>query len=350
MTLRRLLVVTVLLLTGCAARQPAWRLTSQGPADLLIPPGAQPDLAKRTLAVAHNGSRSCPARITVTREMFLNRTDGWLTAWMSDLEVQGCILSTEGPLLAARINESLPVDPAATYKSLYPKDAIPPVHFEVTSPVLRDPNDKSDPFEVVGGTGLSLAVKAPDNFIGFEKSLYAVQRKPAGPGFEIVPLRAERHIGDQIEQRAQPETNYLRFGPEASYYRVIVKSNQTDFNALVIGAPSRTELDRRAALLESGSATCATLNNELCVAIPRRVAINAVLPVTVNGAEVMVLQGSNVGAAIRNTGVRRPEDILPTLTVLRPYNGRATPLEFDRSNGSILQIPLMGGEVISWTK
>lgn len=346
-------IACLLLLTGCAARQPItakWRLTNQGTTDLLIPPGARPDISKRTLAAGHPASRSCPARITVTRDMFLNRPEGWLTTWMSSLEAQGCFPRGEGAVLAARIDEFLPVDPAAAYKSLYPKDVIPPVHFEVTSPIVRDPNDTRDLVEVVGGTGLNLVVKASDNLIGYEKTLYAVQRKPADPGFEIVPVRAERHIDRLIEQRAQPEINYLRFPPEAAFYRVIVKSDQTDFTALVVAAPTRAELDRRAALLESGSATCATLKNELCIAIPRRVAINAVLPVTVNGAEVMMLRGSNLASAIRNAGVRRPEDVLPTLAVFRLYNGRPTPLEFDRSNSSILRVPLMGGEVISWTR
>jgi hypothetical protein len=293
----RICFIASLLLTGCAARQPItakWRLTNQGTTDLLIPPGIRPDISKRTLAVGHPASRACPARITVTRDMFLNRPEGWLTAWMSKLEAQGCFPRGEGAVLAARIDESLPVDPAAAYKSLYPEDVIPPVHFEVTSPIVRDPNDTRDLVEVVGGTGLNLVVKASDNFIGFERALYAVQRKPAGPGFEIVPLRAERHIDRQIEQRMQPEINYLRFPPEAAFYRVIIKSDQTDFTALVVAAPTRAELDRRAALLEAGSATCATLKNELCVAIPRRVAINAVLPVTVNGAEAMMLWGSNL--------------------------------------------------------
>lgn len=347
------LIAAVLLLTGCAARQPItanWRLTSQGTTDLLIPPRARPDISKRTLALGHPSSRSCPARITVTRDMFLNEHEGWLTAWMSNLETQGCFPRGGGAVLAARIDESLPVDPVAAYKSLYPKDLIPPVHFEVTSPIVRDPNDTRDLVEVVGGTGLNLVVKASDNLIGFERALYAVQPKFAAPGFEIVPLRAERHIDRQIEQRTQPEIDFLRFPPEAAFYRVVVKSDQTDFTALVVAAPTRAELDRRATLLESGSATCATLNNELCVAIPRRVAINAVLPVTVNGAEVMMLWGSNLGTAIRNAGVRRPEDILPTLAISRLYNGRPTPLEFDRSNSSILRVPLMGGEVISWTR
>lgn len=350
----RITVITaLLLLNACAARQPIsanWRLTSQGTTDLLIPPGTRPEIAKRTLALGHPGSRSCPARITVTRDMFINQPEGWLTAWIANLDAQGCFLRGEGTVLARRINESLPLDPAAAYKSLYPKDVIPPVHFEVTSPIVRDLNDTRDLVNVVGGTGLNLVLKASDNLIGFERALYVVQRKPSGPGFDIVPLRAERHIEGQIELRTQPEINYLRFPPEAAFYRVIVKSDQTDFTALVVAAPTRTELDRRAALLESGSSTCATLKDELCVAVPLRVAINAVLPVTVNGAEVMMLWGSNLGAAISNAGVRRPEDILPTLMVFRLHKGRSTPLEFDRSNSSILRVPLMGGEVISWAR
>jgi hypothetical protein len=351
--LRICLIAALLLLIGCAARAPIsahWRLTNQGTTDLLIPPGSRPDTAKRTLAVGRRASRSCPARITITRDMFLNQPAGWLTAWASNLEAQGCFPSGEGDKLAARLDESLPIDAAVAYKSLYPKDVIPPVHFEVTNPIVRDPKDTRDLIEVVGGSGLNLVVKASDNLIGFEKALFAVQRKPAGPGFQIVPLRAERHIDGQTERRTQPEINYLHFPSEAAFYRVIVKSDPTDFTALVVAAPTRAELDRRVALLESGSATCATLNNEFCVAIPRRVAINAVLPVTVNGVEVMMLWGSNLGAAIRNAGVRRPEDILPTLAVSRLYSGRPTPLEFDRSNSSILRVPLMGGEVISWAR
>lgn len=350
--MRICLIAAILLLTGCAARQPIaanWRLTNQGTTDLLVPPGARPDVAKRTLAVGHPATRSCPARITVTRDMFLNQPQGWLTAWMSNLEAQGCIPRGKGPVLAARIDESLPLDPATAYQSLYPKDLIPPVRFEVTSPVVRDANDTRDLVEVVGGTGLNLVVKASDNLIGYERALYAVQRKAAGPGFEIVPLRAERHIDRQIEQRTQPETNYLHFPPEAAFYRVVIKSDQTDFTALVVAAPTRAELDRRAALLESGSASCATLNNELCVAIPRRVAINAVVPVTVNGAEVMALWGANLAAVIRGAGVRQPEEVLPKLAVSRLYDGRPTALDFDRSNSSVLRLPLMGGEVISWT-
>ena len=346
-------IAVLLVLTGCTARQPItanWRLTNRGTTDLLIPPGTRPDIARRTLAIGHPASRSCPARITVTLDMFLNKAEGWLTAWMSNLEAKGCLPGGEGAVLATRIDESLPIDPDAAYKSIYPKDIIPPVHFEVTSPIVRDPNDTRDLVEVVGGTGLNLVVKASDNLVGFEKAWYVLQRKRAGPGFEIVPLRAERHIDRVIEQRTRPEIDYLHFPPEAAFYRVVIKSDQTDFTALVVAAPTRAELDSRAALLESGSATCATLNNELCVAIPRRVAINAVVPVTVNGDEVMMLWGANLSAAIRNAGVRRPEDILPTLAVSRLYNGRPKPLEFDRANSSILRVPLMGGEVISWTK
>jgi hypothetical protein len=350
--LRIRLIAATLLLTGCAARQPItanWRLTNQGTGDLLIPPGVRPDLGKRTLAVGHSAIRSCPARITITRDMFLNQPQGWLTAWMSNLEAQGCILRGEASVLAARIDESLPLDPATAYQSLYPKDLIPPVRFEVVSPILRDDNAPDDPIEVSGqGTVLNVTVKSSDNLVGYEKALYAVEHRSTGPGFDIVPLRAERHIDQRVEQTAQPATNYFHFPPEAAFYRLIVKSGATGYTALVVAAPTRGELEQRAALFDSGSGSCTTLNSRFCVAIPRRVAINAVVPITVNGAEVMVLWGANLGAVVRSAG--RPEQILPNLTVSRLYNGRPTPLDFDRSNSSILRLPLMGGEVISWSR
>ncbi len=350
--MRITLISALLLLTGCAARRPVnanWRFIPQRSSDLLIPPGVRPDLAKRSVAIGHPTGHSCPARITVTREMLLNQPQGWLTTWSSDLEKRNCLAPGQAAVLAARVDQSLPLDPAVAYKALYPKDLIPPVHFEVTSPVVRDPHDTRDLVEVVGGADLNIAVKASDNLIGYEKALYAVEPKSTGPGFKIVPLRAELHIDRDIEQRAQPETNYFNFPSEAAFFRLIVKSDQTEFTALVIAAPTRAELERRAALLESRSASCATLNNELCIAIPWRVAINAVVPVTVNGAEVLALWGSDLGALIRQAGVRDPKAILTTLSLARAYNGKLNPLQFDPANDAILRLPVTGTEVILWT-
>jgi hypothetical protein len=369
--LRIALTLTIFLLGACAVHQPAtanWRLTRQGTADVLIPPGvARPDLATLTFSVdLAAGHGPCPPSIrvkgkrvfvTVTRDTLLAQPSGWLTKWSAAVESQGCIAPGEAPLLAARIAEALPLDPVIAFHLLYPNDRqsgqvdiAPPVRLQVVSPVLREDDAPDAPILDTSGNGNSLTVtlKSNDNLIGYETAWYAAQSKTDGLGFTIAPLYAERHLKDGTERRAQPATNYLQFPAEAAFYRLFYKSGQTDFTALVIAASTRAEPDRRTAALDGAVASCNKLNGALCVAIPRRVAINPMVPVTVNGTQVMVSWGANVAEAIRNSGERQPEAVLPKLTILRSYNGHPRPVDFDHSSPSILRLNLTGGEVLSW--
>jgi hypothetical protein len=367
-----ILLCAGLICIGCAAHRPVtanWRLIKQESNDVLIPPGvAKPDLARRTFAVDLAAGRGvCPPSIrvkgkrvfvTVIRDMLLQQPAGWLTAWAAGIESQGCIAPGEGSILALRVAESLPLDPALIFHLLYPNnlqsgqvDIAPPVRLQVVSPILRDGAAPDAPIlETTGiGNSLTITVKSTDSLIGYETAWYGVRRRASGTGFDIVPLYAERHMNaaTATERREQPATNYLQFNSEAAFYRLFYKSGQTDFTALVVAAPTRAELDRRVAVLETRAASCAQLNNRLCIAIPRRVAINPMVPVTVNSVEIMVAWGANVGGAIRAAG-REPEAVLPSLSVSRPFNGRLTPVAFDHSNRSILRLNVTGGEIISW--
>jgi len=259
--LRIYLIFAALLSTACAVHQPItanWRLTKQGTGDILIPPGvAKPDLAKRTFALdLAAGHGVCPPAIrvkgkrvfvTVTRDMLLQQPQGWLTTWAEGIESQGCIAPGEAVILAARIAEALPLDPALAFRILYPQDVVPPVQLKVVSPILRDgtaPDAAS--IETSGdGNTLNLTIKSSDNLIGYENALYAIRPKGSGIGFVIVPLYAERHMQQETERRPQPATNYFQFPSDAAFYRLFVKSGQTDFTALIVAAPTRAELDRR---------------------------------------------------------------------------------------------------------
>jgi pimeloyl-ACP methyl ester carboxylesterase len=362
--LRTYLILAILLSAGCAVRQPAaenWRLKT----NLLIPPGvSNPDLAKRTLAMdLAAGHGVCPPEIrvkanrvfvTVTRDMLDHQDQGWLTNWAARVEAQGCIAPGEGERLAAQIAESLPLDPAVAFHLLYPNnrqsgqvDLAPPVRLQVVSPILKDkaaPILEEAPETSADARGLTLAVKSSDNLIGYETDWYSVQPKAAGAGYSIAPLYAERRLKDETERRAQPDVNYLTFPSGAGFYRLVYKSDQTSFTALVIAGSTREELDRRVRLIESGAESC----SELCVAISRPEAINAMLAVNVNGQDAMVNWGANVAEAIRNAGVREPESVLPHLSVGKLHNGRLAEVEFDRASPAILNLILTGGETISW--
>jgi hypothetical protein len=71
------------------------------------------------------------------------------------------------------------------------------------------------------------------------------------------------------------------------------------------------------------------------------------MAVWVNGAELRV-RGGTVGSAVRAAGEKEAERLLPWLTVQRPYGGKLAPVEFDHASKEILDLPLIGGERISW--
>lgn len=346
--MRILIIAAIFLATGCAVHQPVsqdWRLSNRENGHVLIPPGVAAAKAGFALDV-RAGSGKCPPAIrahgkrvvvTVDADSMAKHPAGWLKSWAGELESQGCIGRGEASIFA----ESLPLDPNVGFHLRYADDIETPVRLQVVSPILRGDAAPEAPLEVSGsGNSLTVTTKAPVNQIGYETAVYAVQPKASGVGFSIAPLYADRHVQQEVEHVGQPAVNHLQFPPAAAFYRLFFKSDQTDFTALVIAGSTRAELEKNVSSCDP--------SDRMCIAIPRRVAINQVVPVTVNGAEVMVRWGANIAEAIRNSGEMRPEVVLNRLTVSRLYRGQPRPVEFDRGSPAILGLVLTGGEVISW--
>jgi hypothetical protein len=366
--LRKAPTAAALVLTGCvmlcsvncAVRHPAsqdWRFTS----NLLVPPGvAGPEVAQRTFVTdVDAGPGTCPreirvrgkhVQVTVSRQMLLRQPAGWLTGWTEELEARNCIALGEGAKLADRIAGSLPLDPDTVFKVLYATDRQsgqvdigPETILQVVSPVMEDGKDfeLSVPAQATGtGNTLSLTLTAP-GMLGYETAEYCVRPRPGRPGFTIVPRTAERHINGKTERVPQPATNYFQFAPDAAFFRLYYKAGQTDFTAIVVGARAR-------AGFSPGVASCADLPPGMCVAIPKQVAVNPLIGVHVNGTDIPVNWGSTVGTAIRASGERQPESVLPRLSLSKPHAGRLAPVNFDRSARAVLDLVLTGGESISW--
>jgi hypothetical protein len=117
---------------------------------------------------------------------------------------------------------------------------------------------------------------------------------------------------------------------------------------LFVGGRTRADLDRRTNDLKKSAGSCETIRNELCITIPKRVAVNPMVVVHVNGVETVLNWGATVAAAIRSAGERNPNSILPALAIQKPYRERLAPVEFSPANRAILNMVLMGGESISW--
>ena len=143
-----------------------------------------------------------------------------------------------------------------------------------------------------------------------------------------MPLRAERNVQGKIEALPGPATNAFAFPPEAAFYRLFYKADQTEFTALAVAARTQAELEARTRILDAGPASCKKLNDDLCLAIPKGVGVNAYVAVSVNGNEVVVHWPGTVGSAIQKDG-EDPRAILPRLVVRKRYGGRLVTVEFD---------------------
>jgi hypothetical protein len=201
---------------------------------------------------------------------------------------------------------------------------------------------------------LIATANSTENLLGTETSLYALRPKARQAGYQITPVYADVHIqaenGQTTERRLQPAINYLKFPDVAAFYRLFYKSSQNVFTELVIAGRTPAELDQHTKILEASgeTATCERLGGEMCIEIPKDVALNPVVSVTVNGAEVLVRRGTRVVGALQATGERQPIAVLPTLAIHKPWNDRLIPVAFDPSDGTVLNMPLGGGEIISW--
>ena len=355
--------------SGCAVRQ-TYRLVKQNAGSVLIPPGvSKPDVGQRifTADIAPGRGSCAPAegaiaiqsrkgrvRVTVTRDRLLKQPPGWLSAWTAQAESQGCIAAGEGLKLAARIAESLPLDPRAAWRLLHADDRQtgyvdlgPETRLQVVSPILREGTPADAPIldasNLTGeGNRLTLTLKSTSNLVGYETAWYAIQPKAGQIGFAITPLSAEKHIQGRVEPAAAPATNYLKFGPQAAYYRLFYKADQGEVVEVVLAAPTRAELDRQTQVFNSDPALCAQVPSQACVVIPKRVALNPFLAITVNDNETTVPVGSTLRAAIH------VERVPPELKVYKLYAGKPVPVEFDRASAEILSLVLNGGEKISW--
>jgi hypothetical protein len=117
---------------------------------------------------------------------------------------------------------------------------------------------------------------------------------------------------------------------------------------IVVGGATLAELDRLTEAMRADTATCDKSGTTMCVVIPRQVAVNPFLHVTVNGKDTRLNLGSSVRLAIlAGGGFPTPKD-MPNLVVLKPYNGKLTPVEFSHLSGAIFDVVLLGGESISW--
>jgi hypothetical protein len=342
---------------------------------VLVPPGvARTDVPKGAIttdvaerraecpnggAALRDSARGKRLTIAVNRDALAAQPQGWLWNWTAEAERVGCISPGTGLSVMSRIVEALPLDPRVAHRLLRPEAKIswveigPESRLQVVTPIMRDGTAPDAPLmetTAVSGSGttINVDVKATDRLLGYEMAWYGVVAKTGGPGFALAPVSVERTLDGRTEPAAAPMATYLRFPAESRFYRLFLKAD-VEGNAItqmVITAPTRAELDRQTKAIDADASLCGAPDG-LCVAVPRRAAIDVWLAVQVNGREVRV-RGGTVRGAIQAAGEKDAARVMPTLAVERPYRGGLARVEFDRASTDILEVMLLGGERISW--
>ncbi len=355
------------LLCGCAKRGPAvWRLVSAPTGNVLFPPTfaglpegeAGPAKCPETPGI-RLAKRGRTIRVALAENVLADKPSGWLRTWALDLEARGCLAPGTGDALARRISESIPLDPARAYSLLHEDERItgyvelgPESRLQVTGPLMRDGALGSDPLlgpsTVTGSAnGLTVEATASADLIGFETAWYAI--RPGQTGYQIVAVRTEQHIQGQIRKSDAPTQNALRFPSGSAYLRLVFKSQTAGqgISEFVVGTSKATDLGPATAEINR-TGTCPAGPGIQCLPIPRRVALNSMIVIPVNGREVELSTGASVRDALRAAGIADAQNVLPTLAVLKAHRGRLLPVTFDPTNTAILALRLLGGEQLSW--
>ena len=375
------LALLALLLAGCASKPQAsklppspaapqtWRLTTK----VLVPPGvADPGLALRTAKLdVPLGRGKCASaapvllersgnslRATITVADLAAEPFGWLRLWATDREAEGCIAAGQAVLLAQAVAESVPLPALVALRLQHQPfqagqvsfvDLGPENRIQVDSPIAKDATAAdlvSPEAQVSAGSGNSINVnlKTSASLIGYETAWYGLDHKPAGPGFTIVPLYAESHINGAASRAAEPRVNPFHFRPEAAFYRMFYRGDRT---IVIVSAATPVELQRESDALRQDPVACDHFPAGSCVLLPNNMGANPHLVVTVNGTAIALPMGANLRAAI-TTAKGKPDDVLPKLIVRKPYGNDLRPVEFPAGSPDILNLPLAGGEEISW--
>ena len=353
------LVLAGLVLCGCAARSRNWRLTGT----TLVPPGVRSASVARasftfpagaSCAESAHGikiqTRGKKLRVSVNRDELARAPAGWVSAWATSLSARGCMAAEATPLLAERIDESVPLDPHVARDLLHASpgttgwiDLARGDRLRVISPVLRESAPPGASViaggEKVSGTGttLNIEAKASVDFLGYETDEYVIGRR-------ITLLAATMHAGGKESPLAAPRVNYFRFDERDAYFRefFLTRVSAADHDIAVLAAPSPAELDALTKRFNADPSLCRPGD---CVLIPSDVAVTPLTVISVNGASIAVPIGASLFAAIQ---AAKAEQVLPTLSVRRPHAGRLAPVSFDRNTPAVLSIPLKGGEEIRW--
>jgi hypothetical protein len=365
-------------LSACARAPRSFRLVSGTPNAVLIPPGVRgTSLDKASVPVktsrrkaqcsaSPSGLRVQGHKVVVSREALLRSTAGEINTWTAQLEEDGCVTPEAAALLPAGIIDALPLElsrrrqlqsePLAIRGSVELSSVS---SLRVVSPVFR-PGAAGLPVAAQQITKLSegppntinVELRGNPDLTGYEVAWYDVVNRDDGPGLKIVPRSAEVHVDGKAERAAAPRVNHLAVEPDARWMRyfLMTRASQNDYNIVVVTGKTRSELESRtASFRQDAAAYLGSAPKGSYAAMTREIGVNPYLRVTVNGVVTDVPASSSLRQVLEQVGGAGTAARFPkTLTLRKLHRGMPVPVEWDRSQADILELPIEGGEEINW--
>jgi hypothetical protein len=370
-----LLTPIAILASACAHPPNSFRLIQN---NVLVPPGVKdasvvtasvalpPHRGKPNCAPSPSGLRIAGKRIIVTRDAINATTTDELDGWMASLERAGCVSSGESFALTASLIDALPLEIAKRRSLRTPAQGIDLTSvnsLRVVSPVFRPgtPRDAAslpgEPTKVEqAGSPYSINVEIKQNsdLTGYEIAWYDLRERTDGDGFRIVPRNAEVHIDGKVEPEPGPRENRFALDSEARRFRYFLmtraSTDRNDYNIVILSAPTLGDLEARTqAFAKDAMGYLRSADRKSYAAMTPEYGVNPYVRVKVRNTDLDVGVGATIRAAIEQSAGRgSAPGVLAQLTVRKPHNGKLSLVEWDRTKQDILNLPLEGGEEISW--
>ncbi|QOY85840.1 hypothetical protein [Paludibaculum fermentans] len=370
----------VLLLAGCAARQPgakSWRLVGAGRTLTLNPP--RPPGPDFTLTNARSSRKNAPACRLETRDVSfrwkgrnarvhalpdsLVATPGSLVAadnskgpqglssetvlarnWfredflpnLASQQSAGCLAPIEIPGLAQRVIDNLAIPTATAYRLRYGEFA------------MNGYIDVDAKFRLTGVE----PIRTNGQVTGYRTSFYLLKPAARG-GVEVSAGASESNTAGTITAGTAVDSELLHLPADATYLRLFFRSwsIQSDRRIAVLAAGSQGALESATAEFnENPEAFCAgaAARGVSCVGVPKDTVIGPELLVQTNNRSLYVPVGGSLGDLLRAAGIRDPKTVLPTLKISKPYDGKLVPVDLNQAGDGILMFVFTGGEQVSW--
>jgi hypothetical protein len=248
----------------------------------------------------------------------------------------GCLSDKDAPLLLQRLIDNLPLPSGTAYRMRYGE-------YPMDGYLDLDSKFRLRAVEPIREQG---------QVVGFKTSFYPLVPTPDG-GVRATAGESETNLKAVITHGPATDSEVLHMPPHTTWVRLFLRtwSETQDRRIALIAAATPRELALASKAFEAnpeGFCAHASTLNAACIGVPKDMVLGPELRVRANGTDQYAPVGGHIGDVLRSMNIRNGAELVKTMRVSRPYEGKLVPVEFDRANNDVLSLVLMGGEEITW--